>query len=187
MIRKFGKVGTDRQRVIGILQDTENWLQWMPALESLETLQRSEGFARVIMHQRMRGRRLKQVIDCRFIDNGIMLSQHRGEFKKWSLNWLCMTPPDGQGTTLKCEVEIELGGVLGLLASDRVLDSFLDDLFRESLTHIEARARELQAQLEESEVVPGEEILLSVYQTPEGLEIRMGENKYIVSTGADTT
>lgn len=186
MIRKFGKIGTDRRMVLNILQDTDNWTQWMPALESMETLQRSEGFARLILNQRMRGRRLKQVIDCRFVDNGILLTQHRGEFKKWALNWLCMAPPDGRGTTLKCEVEIEMRGVMGLLASDRVVDMFLDDLFRESLTHIEARARELEAQAVEGEVAPGEEILLSVYQTPQGLEIRMGENTFFVSsrTGA---
>ena len=178
MITKFGRVDLEPDRVRAIFMDTENWPLWMPGIEQAQTLQQGATGKRLALRQRLRGRAFEMDLDCRFSPERLRFVQLQGSLRRWDSSWRFDPSPDGSGTTVTFELEMELGGLLGLLATERVMDGFLDQLFNETLHRLHARGRELGADQDAEPAPPGADVLLRVYQTEQGLELWYDGQRY---------
>ena len=69
------------------------------------------------------------------------------------------------------ELEMEIGGLLGLVATNRVLDTFIDELFAETLYRLYARGQALAADFGAEPALPSEDVILRIYQNEQGLEL----------------
>lgn len=170
MITKIGHVDMEPPQVMAIFSDISNWPRWMPGIRRTRTLNRSENAARIALDQSFRGREFYQELDCRFSHNQVELRQHKGSLRRWDCNWRFSTPPDGLGTTITSELEIELGGMMGLLASRRMLNQFLEQSFRDTLRRLEQRGRS-QAPAAAVQIPPEQDIILQIFETGQELEL----------------
>jgi len=171
MITKFGRVDLEPDRVRAIFMDTENWPVWMPGVEKAKTLHPGDGRKRVAVRQRLRGRAFEMDLDCRFAPDRLRFVQVKGSMRRWDSSWRFDPSPDGLGTTITFELDMELGGLLGLVATKRIMDAFLDELFSETLYRLNARGQALAADFAAEPAPPGEDVILRVYQNEQGLEL----------------
>ena len=177
MITLFGRVDLEPARVRAIFVDTDNWPHWMPGIASVRTLAEGEEGKRLAVTQRVRGHRFEQDLDCRFSADQLRFVQRSGTMRKWDSTWRFAPPPAGQGSTLSCRVDVELGGLLGLLTPGRALNALLEELFRETLRRLEARGRLLDAG-SATAAAPGEGVIFQVYRTDRGLEVWIDGRRY---------
>ena len=114
---------------------------------------------------------------CRIEPDGLRQSQISGKFKSWESRWRFVTPPEGQGTTVSCEMQLD-PGLVALLLPNRVLRGFLDRLYEECLSGAEAQALALSATAEAPRAE--QETLLQVFETDAGLEIWVEGQRFFV-------
>jgi hypothetical protein len=141
----------------------------MPGVRSVRVLRQGQDEMRIALSQRLDGHSINAELDCSFGNEAVHLRQHLGDFRKWDAVWHLLTPPEGGGTTLQLEMDLEIGGVMGLLATGQRIDTMVEQVFRDTLVGIETRARAMTDDQPATEA-PGE-LLLQIYQTPEGLEV----------------
>jgi hypothetical protein len=182
MIRKmYGQIDAPVDLVRSIFIDPENWPLWLPGVEEVTVLSRSEKGFLVDVGGRYLGRQMHGEMECIIQPDGLRQRQLSGWLKQWDTLWRFLTPPDGRGTTLACEVEMNLG-LLGVFTPSRMVHSFVDRVFADTREQVDRRTRELQT---EKRAIPehlAAEVtrLLRVYETPSGLEVWIGERRYLL-------
>ena len=187
MIRKFAYVRAYPEIVGDVFNDAENWSVWMPGIEKVEVLESRDSHSRIAVSYHFRGRRFEQILECTFSENRCRMHQLRGFFDEWESHWEFLTPPDGFGTTVKCEIDMRIGGVAAFFASKRMINSFLDDYFREIVGALEEQICKVPAERDaaEGESPPGKDVLLQIFQTEHGLEMWFDDRMYSLSAKMD--
>ncbi len=144
MIRKFGRLDAPPDLVRSIFIDAESWPAWQAGVTSSTVLDRTGANLEVEVDGRYMGHRMHGVFDCRIESDGFYQHQRKGWLKRWDTHWRFMTPPDGRGTTLVCELEID-AGLIGSFVPKGFLQRFVDRAFSETLDNLNARAIEITA------------------------------------------
>lgn len=178
-MRRIGRIDAPVDVVRGVLADVERWTDWMPGVTQVTILE-SDGVESVLdVHHRQFGRIFRQKEWCRVEPDGLRQRLLEGQFKKWESRWRIVAPPDGEGTTVSCRMEVDPGFVGRLLPSG-VWRGLLDRLFDDCLIGIEAQA---QALTERPETAPADhDILLQVFETDAGLEVWVEGRRFLVET-----
>jgi len=177
VISQRGLVNLEPSLVSGIFADIDNWHRWMPGLLSTRILERGENSARLVMEQRFHGHKLDQELTCRFSAMEVHQLQLQGDLKHWECRWSFAPPPDGRGTTISAELQVELGGIMGLFVTDRFLGDFLDQSFRDTLQRLEQWGRK-QGPAVAADMHPGKDVVLQVFETGQGLEMWLDGKTY---------
>jgi len=177
VITKIGHIGMEPTQAMRIFCNTDNWPRWMPGIRGASTLDRSENGARIALEQSFHGREFYQELNCQFSENQVKLIQLKGSLRRWECNWRFSLPPDGLGTTVTSEMDIEVGGLMGLLASGRMLNQFLEQTFRETLQRLEQRGRSL-ALAAPIHTTPDQDVILQIFETDQELELWFGGRTY---------
>lgn len=185
MISERGHVNLEPAQVAAVFADIDNWHRWMPGLERVRILERREHGAKLAMEQRFHGREFNQELLCGFGPTEVHQQQIRGQLRHWECRWTFAPPPDGRGTTISTELHIELGGVMGLLISDRILGEFLERSFRETLRKLEQWGRR-QAAATDTHAQPGDDVILQLFETEQGLELWLDGKTYRLTPGTQT-
>jgi ribosome-associated toxin RatA of RatAB toxin-antitoxin module len=174
MIRKFGRVHATPATVRSIFLDVEGWPSWLPGTESVKVLERTDTTMVVELDGHHMGNRLNGVFDCRISDDSFVQNQRTGRLKRWDTTWRFISPPDGHGTTLGCEIEID-AGLIGSLVPDRFFRRFVHRVFAQTVVNLNAIASELARSSRLEPATNGEaETLLEIFETPIGYEILVG-------------
>ncbi len=174
MIRKFGRLDAPPELVRSIFIDAEAWPAWQAGVARSTVLNRAETALEVEVDGRFMGQRMHGVFDCRIEADGFVQHQRTGWLKRWDTHWRFMTPPDGRGTTLVCELEID-AGLVGSFVPKGFLRRFVDRAFSETLDNLNARAVEITAPAIPAPAPAGDAVtLLEVFETPIGYELLAG-------------
>lgn len=174
MIRKFGHLDASPDLVRSLFIDVESWPKWQAGLTHSEVLSITDTTVEVKVDGRFMGQRMHGTLDCRIESDGFFQHQRTGWLKRWNTHWHFVTPPDGRGTTLVCELDID-AGLMGSLVPKRFFRLFVDRVFSETIDNLTARAIEVTAQIAPSSASDPDTItLLEVFETPIGLEVLVG-------------
>jgi len=189
MIRKFARLDAPPEVVTSMFHDLEGWPAWMAGVRSVRTLERRdppehpERVRTIEVVQVQAGRALRQTLECRLEPRGLVQRQLRGRFRRWDAAWRFLEPPEGTGTTISFELEIELG-LLGAVIPGRMVQAIIDDIFVATVRTARKHCRALLA----AEARPesggptrhrlADEVLLEVLAHPDHLEIRLGGKRY---------
>lgn len=176
-MRRFGSIDAPEEVVRQVFFDFVRWPEWMPGVQKVTVLEADDDQAvlDVVHHQFGQTFHIKQ--RCRIETDGLRQSQITGKFKSWESRWRFVTPPEGGGTTVSCEMQLDPGLVAWILPK-RVLRGFLDHLFEDCLSGAEAQARIVT----DTARAPGaeRETLLQVFETDTGLEIWVEGKRFFV-------
>jgi len=166
-MRRFASIDAPQDVVQQVFVDFVRWPEWMPSVQEVTILEagHDQAVLDVVHHQFGQTFHIKQ--RCRIDSDGLRQSQISGKFKSWESTWRFVTPPEGEGTTVSCEMQLDPGLVAWILPR-RVLRGFLDRLFEDCLAGAERQARILT---EAAEAEAAEDTLLQVFETDAGLEI----------------
>lgn len=174
MIRKFGRVHAPPDLVRSIFIDAEAWPGWQAGVTDSIVLQQTETTLEVEVDGRFMGQRMHGTFDCRIDPDGFYQHQRVGWLKKWDTQWRFMVPPDGRGTTLVCELEID-AGLLGALVPRSFMQRFVERVFSETVDSLNALTAEMAvAAIPRPATVGDSETLLEIFETPIGYEILVG-------------
>jgi len=174
VIRKFGRLDAPPDLVRSIFIDAEAWPAWQAGVTRSTILDRAETSLQVEVDGRFMGHRMHGVFDCRIEPNGFVQSQRTGWLKRWDTHWRFITPPDGRGTTLVCELDID-AGLVGSFVPGNFIRRFVDRAFSETLDNLNARAIEITAPATPAPKPIGDTVtLLEIFETPIGYEILVG-------------
>jgi carbon monoxide dehydrogenase subunit G len=180
VIRKYGRIDAPKELVRSIFIEPEDWPLWFPGVEEVAVIERTESRFEVEIGGHYMGRRMHGRMDCTVQADGMVQRQLSGWLKKWDTHWRFLTPPDGRGTTLACEVDLDLG-VVGVFAPSRMIHSFVGRVFADTVDQVNRRALELLSEAEAPETPDAEEQpLLQVFETPDGLEIWVAGRRYLL-------
>ena len=160
-----------------VFLDFVRWPEWMPGVREVTILEADDDQAVLdVMDQQFRQTfHIKQ--RCRIEPDGLRQSQISGKFKSWESRWRFVTPPEGEGTTVSCEMQLD-PGLVAFFLPKRVLRGFLDRLYEDCLSGAEAQALAISATSE----APGarRETLLQVFETETGLEIWIEGQRFFI-------
>jgi len=176
-MRRFGSIDAPEEVVRQVFYDFVRWPEWMPGVREVTVLEADDNQAvlECIHHQFGQTFRIKQ--RCRIEPDGLRQSQISGKFKSWESRWRFVTPPEGEGTTVSCEMQLD-PGLVAFFLPKRVLRGFLDRIYEDCLSGAEAQALALTATAEAQGAVP--ETLLQVFETDSGLEIWIEGRRFFV-------
>jgi ribosome-associated toxin RatA of RatAB toxin-antitoxin module len=176
-MRRFGSIAAPMEVVRQVFVDFVRWPEWMPGVQEVKVLETAEDQAviDVVHHQFGQTFHIKQ--RCRIERDGLRQSQISGKFKSWESRWRFVTPPEGEGTTVSCEMQLD-PGLVAFFLPKRVLRGFLDRLYEDCLSGAEAQAQALAGTAE----APGtdREVLLQVFETDTGLEIWIEGQRFFI-------
>lgn len=175
-MRRFASIDAPQEVVRQVFVDFVRWPEWMPSVQEVTVLEtdHDQAVIDVVHHQFGQTFHIKQ--RCRIDSDGLRQSQISGKFKSWESRWRFVTPPEGQGTTVSCEMQLDPGLVARILPR-RVLRGFLDRLFEDCLAGAERQARILA---ESADAEAAGETLLQVFETDDGLEIWVEGQRFFV-------
>jgi ribosome-associated toxin RatA of RatAB toxin-antitoxin module len=175
-MRRFASIDAPQDVVQQVFVDFVRWPEWMPSVQEVTILEagHDQAVLDVVHHQFGQTFHIKQ--RCRIDSDGLRQSQISGKFKSWESSWRFVTPPEGEGTTVSCEMQLDPGLVAWILPR-RVLRGFLDRLFEDCLAGAERQARILT---EAAEAEAAEDTLLQVFETDAGLEIWVEGQRFFV-------
>jgi ribosome-associated toxin RatA of RatAB toxin-antitoxin module len=176
-MRRFGSIEAPEEVVRQVFLDFVRWPEWMPGVQEVTILEAAEDQAvlDVIHHQFGQTFHIKQ--RCRIEPDGLRQNQISGKFKSWEARWRFVTPPEGVGTTVSCEMQLD-PGLVAFFLPKRVLRGFLDRLYEDCLSGAEAQALAISATTEAPGA--GRETLLQVFETDTGLEIWIEGQRFFV-------
>jgi ribosome-associated toxin RatA of RatAB toxin-antitoxin module len=176
-MRRFGSIDAPEEVVRQVFLDFVRWPEWMPGVQEVTVIEADENQAVIdVVHQQF-GQTFHIKQRCRIEPDGLRQSQISGKFKSWESRWRFVTPPEGEGTTVSCEMQLD-PGLVALFLPKRVLRGFLDRLYEDCLSGAEAQARVLTATAESPGAEP--ETLLQVVETDSGLEIWVEGQRFFV-------
>ena len=176
MIRKFGRLNAPPALIRSLFIDAEAWPAWQAGVTASTVLDRTETTLEVDVDGRFMGHRIHGVFDCRIEADGFFQHQRTGWLKRWDTHWRFLAPPDGHGTTLVCELEID-PGLLGSFVPQSFIGRFVDRVFSETIDNLNARTAEIAASAApvSASATNGDTVtLLEVFETPIGYEILVG-------------
>jgi ribosome-associated toxin RatA of RatAB toxin-antitoxin module len=174
MIRKFGRLDAPPELVRAIFADAEAWPSWQPGVVTSKVLARTDTTVEVEVDGRFMGQRMHGIFDCRIEPDGFFQHHRTGWLKRWDTRWRITPPPDGRGTTLVCELEID-AGLVGALVPSSFVNRFVDRVFTEAVVNLEARAADLVAVATPAPAATGDSTtLLEIFETPLGYEVLAG-------------
>ena len=175
-MRRFASIDAPAEVVRQVFIDFVRWPEWMPGVQEVTILEATEDQAvlDVLHHQFGQSFHIKQ--RCRIESDGLRQSQIKGKFRSWESRWRFVTPPEGEGTTVSCEMQLDPGLVAWILPR-RVLRGFLDRLFEDCLAGATAQARILT---DTAEAEAAGETLLQVFETDAGLEVWIEGQRFFV-------
>jgi len=183
MIRKFSHLDAPPELVRSIFIDFEGWPTWQAGMTSCDVLDRGETTAELEIYGRFMGHRMHGILDCRIEPEGLFQHQRIGWLKKWDMHWHFLVPPDGHGTTLACEVDVD-AGLLGNFVPKSFIRRFLQRVFSETVDNLNARCAELIASARPEPARDGDTItLLEIFETPVGYEVLVGDRR--INIGKD--
>ena len=176
-MRRFSSIDAPEDVVRTVFTDFVRWPEWMPGVKEVTILESGDDYAvlETVHHQFGQTFRIKQ--RCRIEPNGLHQSQISGKFKSWESRWRFVTPPEGESTTVSCEMQLDPGLVAWILPR-KVLRGLLDRLFEDCLAGAEDQARAL-AHAGQG-VSTDHDVLLRVYETDDGLEIWIEGQRFFV-------
>lgn len=184
MIRKFGRVNAPPGLVRSLYIDAESWPAWQAGVSDAKVISRTNTTIEVEVDGRFMGQRMHGVFDCRIEPDGFFQHQRTGWLKRWDTQWRFLTPPDGRGTTLVCELEID-AGLLGSFVPGNFIRRFVDQVFSVTIDNLNTRAAEVGAQATPVPVSDGDTVtLLEVFETPIGFEILVGGRRISLDSKA---
>jgi len=171
VIRKFGRLDSPPDLVHSMFIDVETWPTWQAGVTRATVLDRAETTLEVEIDGRFMGHRMHGIFDCRIEPDGFFQQQRTGWLKRWDTHWRFMTPPDGHGTTLVCELEID-PGLFGSFVPKSFIRRFVDRVFLETIDNLNTRAAEITASATPAPTQAGDTVtLLEVFETPIGYEL----------------
>ncbi len=174
MIRKYARFQESPERVRALFAEVLAWPHWFPGIRSVRRIEQSAGTQIVDLVQDSMGREWKQRLEIRTTSLGFDQRQLRGRLKRWDLSWRFQEPPDGEGTTLALELDVDLG-LVGRFTPARVLQQGIDRLFREVVEQARERLRE---EAPAPQVEGATRPVVEVLSTPAGLEVRWAGRRY---------
>ncbi len=180
MIRKLARIDAPVDVVLEVFRDVDAWPQWMPGVASTRTLDRGAERNVVEVVLLVMGRRLVQHLECREQDGRLTHRQVVGWFRKWQAVWDFRPPPDGQGTVVSLQLELDIG-VAGLFVPRKLLGDwvrgYVDETVRQGRERAQIFARRRS---EPTQAVPVGEPVLQVYETANGFEIHFAGRTFHV-------
>ena len=185
MIKKMTSVRAPVEQVHEIFEDFEAWPQWMPGIRRVRILDRTAETARVDMTSLMLGWTFDQTVEFHIRTDRVIQKQIAGRFKKWDAEWRLKSSENGNSTILSASFDIDLG-FLGMFVPDRAVANALNDFFSELTSNAEARIRKRPAPArakvspDQSAPTPSTETLLQVFQTADGLEVWIKEQRFFI-------
>ena len=181
MIRKYVRVDARPETMRDLFRDVEQWPSWMPSIESVEVLERSDDHAVVMVRQRLAGRVSSQKLDLRFEAQGHTETQLSGRLRRWKAVWRFVEPPTGRGTVVSTHVDIALGAARFFVPKS-VVQRMIDNLHAMIVSRAEARARRREARRMPTVwgVLPGQKVSIKVYETPTELEVWLGDRRFVL-------
>jgi carbon monoxide dehydrogenase subunit G len=181
VIRKYARIDAKPETVRTIFREVEQWQSWMPSIESVQVIERSEERALVVVRQRMAGRMSVQKLDLQFDEQGYTETQISGRLKRWKAVWRFAEPPTGKGTVVSTQVDISLG-MARFFVPYRVVQRMIDELHEKIVDRAEARARRREAKRMPTiwGVLPGQKLEIRVYETPTELEVWLGDRRFVL-------
>lgn len=182
-MRRFGTIDGPVDLVRQTFVDVSGWPSWMPYVSSAKVVQSDAGRQKIELTRRYRGRTYAETMLLDAGGEAVRQLQLTGYFRKWDALWKFLPAPSGQGTTVLCELDVEVGGVLGMFATAGLVNRELDPMFRELLRNLERRVRSrLPAPPQPLPDAAGDlGALLRLYQTPAGLELWFEGKKYLLT------
>ena len=175
-MRRFGSIDAPEEVVRQVFADFVRWPEWMPGVQEVTVLEVGDGEAKLdVLHHQL-GRTFHVTQRCTIEADGLRQSQISGKFRSWEARWRFVTPPEGRGTTVSCEMSLDPGRVAWFLPR-RVLHGFLDRLFEDCLRGAEAQARAVS---DAADSATGREVLLQIFETETGLEIFFEGQRFFV-------
>ena len=167
-MRRFGSIDAPEEVVRQVFFDFVRWPEWMPGVREVTILEADDDQAVLDVVHAQFGQAFHIKQRCRIEPDGLRQSQISGKFKSWESRWRFVTPPEGEGTTVSCEMQLD-PGLVAFFLPKRLLRGFLDRLYEDCLSGAETQAMALAATAE----APGaeRETLLQVFETDTGLEI----------------
>jgi ribosome-associated toxin RatA of RatAB toxin-antitoxin module len=175
-MRRFASIDAAQDLVQQVFTDFVRWPDWMPGVREVTILEATDDEAVLdVLHHNF-GQTFHVTQRCRITADGLHQSQIKGKFKSWESRWRFVTPPEGEGTTVSCEMKLDPGLVAWFLPK-RVLRGFLDRLFEDCLSGAEAQARVLT---DAATTEAAGETLLQVFETDSGLEIWVEGQRFFV-------
>jgi len=175
-MRRFASIDAPLELVQQVFTDFVRWPEWMPGVQEVTVLEAGDAQAVLDVLHHQFGQSFHITQRCRIERDGLSQSQIKGKFKSWQARWRFVAPPEGDGTTVSCEMQLDPGLVAWFLPK-RVLHSFLDRLFDDCLAGAEAQARILT---ENARAEALGETLLQVFETETGLEIWVEGQRFLV-------
>lgn len=175
-MRRFGSIDLPEEVVQQVFVDFVRWPEWMPGVKEVTILERGNHQVTLDVLHHQFGQTFHITQRCIIEADGLRQSQISGKFRSWEARWRFVTPPEGRGTTVSCEMQLDPGLVAWILPR-RVLHGFLDRLFEDCLHGAEAQAR---AVIGAGDSAPEREVLLQVFETDSGLEIWFEGRRFFV-------
>jgi ribosome-associated toxin RatA of RatAB toxin-antitoxin module len=176
-MRRFASIDAPAEVVRQVFVDFVRWPEWMPGVQEVTVLEADEHQAVIDVRHHQFGQNFNIKQRCRIEADGLRQSQISGKFKSWESRWRFVTPPEGKGTTVSCEMQLDPGLVAWILPS-RVLRGFLDGLFEDCLSGAAAQALAITGTAETAGAE--RETLLQVFETDSGLEIWIEGQRFFV-------
>lgn len=173
MIRKYVHVDAPVDRVTALFHDFEGWPQWMPGIRTVDLIERSGHKVIVKLVHRQMGQTIRQIVECRFPEAGLVQHQIKGRFRKWETRWRFQPAPKTSGTTIAMELEVQIGTLEGMFFSGLIRRA-VDQMVRECARNIR---RQLYIRAGETPARAGSdsEILLQVFEVNGEIEVRIGD------------
>lgn len=185
MIKKMTSMAVPVDSVQEVFKEIEAWPQWMPAIRHIRVLEKTESAAQIEVRSVMLGMEFDQTMNFRILGRRIVQKQIAGRFKKWEADWRFLPSPDGAGTTLSMSLDMDFG-FLGMFVPRRTVANEVNEWFNELAARAEARTKNRLLQRSSAAVagnVPAPaqgETLLQVYQTADGLELWIGQLRFVM-------
>ena len=181
MIRKYVRVDAHPETMRDLFREVEQWPSWMPSIESVEVLERSDDRAVVMVRQRLAGRVSSQKLDLQFEAQGHTETQLSGRLRRWKAVWRFVEPPTGRGAVVSTHVDIALGAARFFVPKS-VVQRMIDNLHAMIVSRAEARARRREARRMPTVwgVLPGQKLSIKVYETPTELEVWLGDRRFVL-------
>jgi ribosome-associated toxin RatA of RatAB toxin-antitoxin module len=185
MIKKMTSLAVPVAPVQEVFNEIEAWPQWMPAIRRVRVLQKTESLAQVEVRSVMLGMEFDQTVEFRLQPGRVNQKQIAGRFKKWEADWRFLPSPDGNGTTLSVTLDIDFG-ILGMFVPQQKVANAVNEWFTQLAQKTEERTRKRLLQRPPAPSAAGPsagapaEIVLQVYQTTEGLEVWIGQQRFFI-------
>ncbi len=167
--------------LLEICSDSETWPTWMPGVQTVKTVRDGDQHRVVLVTGSFAGMNFSHEMELKVGTDTVRQFQKEGWPVKWGITWRFTQPPDRLGTTVLAEIELEFAPFAPV--PKKMVNSMMRRMMEESLVALKKRAHLLREDRPETvvEAEVGEKTLLSVYQTEHGLEVVVGDQKWVIS------